>query len=475
MKKILLVSILVCLTVGIFIFNIFSKPDHNDQQLIVKINDISTPDINTPNINSANSPKIEAPNLSTIIAIEDEKERQHQLTQYFNKAMLVKPLDAIKGIEQLKNQQYKEYGYQFALLAWSNSNLDALLNWLQKLEPNPIMDSALLKLIDAHSSDITLAVEIAEQISDMPVRVEAISNLATRWAESNPQEALLWAFNATKQENNQWIELVMDIFAKNDIAGAISALSQFDGADQEKIHTAIQMIINRFDPGLLNANTLASIESLTPEDMRALVIGALLPLLIASELLSLNDLDRLIGQLAPGDIKDQLYQDLASSWVYEDPQEAIAYANSLSGITRDVTINAVIANWMVEDLEATDAWLGTLDENIDIVSDTLGRGAAEQSHIEISDKWLDAIENNEMRTKASIDVVRSYYNDDVAAGIYHLVYQKNISTQIKLNILHELYPNEVFITPREVLDELGRLEGLRSAIDEQQPNNEPEK
>ena len=66
-----------------------------------------------------------------------------------------------------------------------------------------------------------------------------------------------------------------------------------------------------------------------------------------------------------------------------------------------------------------------------------------------------------MRTDAIIDVLNRYYEESPESGIYHLVYQKSLTTKQKLDLLHQRYPGEVFLAPVDALNDIGRLENLR--------------
>ena len=119
---------------------------------------------------------------------------------------------------------------------------------------------------------------------------------------------------------------------------------------------------------------------------------------------------------------------------------------------------------MNQDLEATDEWLKSLDGNVDLAASTLGRGSAKLGNIEIADNWVNHIEEESLRTDAIVNVLQGYYAESPESGIYHLVFQKSLSTRQKLDLLHDIYPGEVFITPMDALDQIGRLEGLSSAF-----------
>ena len=212
----------------------------------------------------------------------------------------------------------------------------------------------------------------------------------------------------------------------------------------------------------IDTEALMAMQTLTPYKIREELIGALLPLFIQQEDgFTLNSLSSLIDSLNPGDAKDSYHELLALNWANKDPNEAARYAASLSGETRALAVNGVVDTWMKSDLESTDKWLKSLDGNIDLAASTLGRGSANLGNIQIADEWINHIEDEQLRTEAIIEVINGYYQESPEAGIYHLVYQKSLTTQQKLDLLHQKYPGEVFLSPMDALDNIGRLENLK--------------
>lgn len=389
--------------------------------------------------------------------------------QFISKAMNSAPEETFVEIGLLPNSQNKEVCYKNALLAWSEIDYNALYYKVVSLTPNTNLDLAIISLVEKYNSDVAYGIEFSAKIFSDDLKEQQFVKLLPVWATEDPSSALSWAMIQTTQSSIKWIELIINTVSLIDMSSAISTLTILQDAQLDQLRAAIQTIINNFDPALANADILSVIASLESERLKAELIVGLLPLMFASDNISLADLNYLIGSLSPGQMRDELYQSLASNWVFMNPSEAAAYAESLEGDVRELAISAVVSTWMHEDLNAVDAWLRTLNGNIDVAAEALGRGASEIGNIEISNNWLDVIEDDEARTNAAIDIVHARYKRSPAVGLYHLVFQKNISEQKKLEILHEIYPNEVFLSPSQALDEFGRLENVRSALE---PQNE---
>lgn len=401
--------------------------------------------------------------FQSLLKISDVIDRDRRLEQFFTRQMQNNQSHALMAIGQLPSTKLRQDSYKIALKVWSKQDPIAFRHWLEINAPNPDLDPALLYLLEAGSPDLELVLLYAEKVFDERVRNTKLGLLIAEWSLIKTEQTILWAL-AIDKDRDDWLALSFERLTLDSLTKAVMSLSILESGSPDQIHLAIQTIIDNYKLGFGDIESLAAMESLIPYEIREELIGAMLPILILEEELTLADLDTLLSSLLPGGIKDSYHEQVSLSWAQRDPREAASYAETLTGETRDLAVNAVVSSWMHNDLESTDAWLRTLEGNLDLAANTLGRGSASLGNIEIADTWLNQIENGDMRTEAITDVIRGWYDEDPKSGIYHLVYQENLSKQQKLNLLHEIYPGEVFISPNEALDNIGRLEGLRPVL-----------
>lgn len=401
--------------------------------------------------------------LQSLLKITNNADRDRRIEEFFIHYMQNNPDGALKMISELNRFEDRLASYTVALQVWSELDFPSFSNWLERKNPDLELDTALINLIDNSSSELTLSLLYAEKIFDQKTRNTELSELINKWVLIDPEQLILWTI-APGTDRNSWLAMTFEILSINSSTSAISSLSFLESGSTDQLHLAIQTIINNYQLGQGIQDSLSAMQALTPYEIREEFIGAVLPVLVFEEGLSVDDLDYLLSSLFPGDVKDSYHEKVAQNWAFRDPYEAAGYAESLTGDIRHRAVNAVVTSWMQDDLESTDAWLKTLDGDLDLAANTLGRGSAELGNIEIADTWLNHIENVEIRTEAIIDAIRGWYNEDPKAGIYHLVFQENLTTQQKLSFLHEIYPEEVFMSPNEALDNIGRLESLTPAF-----------
>lgn len=407
--------------------------------------------------------QLATPSLSSLLQIDDLVERERQLKSYFSSRLKKDPKAVLGLIARLNNRTDRELSYQVALLVWHRENIGALTNWLNTQAPTQDLDPALLALIElglTYSSKLEFILLCTERLFDPDSQNEAISRLLTVWAVAEAERIILWSLTQD-HERDKWLMQVFQRLTTNSLSDAITSLSLLQHGTPQQLRLAIQTIIDFYQVNTVDEQTLVAMQTLIPYSIREEIIGALLPLLVQENGLTLDNLVSLINSLESGDAKNSYREQLALNWAIKDPKEAAEYAASLSGEARTLAVNGVVSTWMQADLESTDQWLKTLDGDIDLAASTLGRGSANLGNVQIADEWINHIKDEQLRTEAIIDVINGYYQDSPEAGIYHLVYQKSLTTQQKLDLLHQKYPGEVFISPMEALDELGRLENLK--------------
>jgi len=400
--------------------------------------------------------------LGKLVQITDSLDRDQKIKDFFAALLPNSIDDALAEIESLRNTSNRELCLSLLITVWHEKDSEGLDQWLSEVATLPGLDNALALLVDSEKTTLGSKLYFAELISTEQLRHSKLEALIEQWAIEATEEMVLWAAHKAT-EHSLWLPKVFEVLTKDSMTTAISAVPYLDGSEISTLRLAIQTIINSYEVGDADTDTLLALQSLSPYEIREELIGALLPLLAYEEAFTLEDMDALLGSVFDGEVKDAYYQQLARSWAMRNPDEAAAYALALEGEARPLAVDGVVTSWIQTDLEAADEWLKTVDGNVDMAANTIGRGSAQLGNIEIADTWINVIEDEEMRTSAIVDVIQGWYEASPEAGIYHLVYQKSLSNQEKLNILHEIYPNEVFLSPMEALDEIGRLEGLSSA------------
>jgi len=401
--------------------------------------------------------------LLAILKIEDKDEQKLQLDTFFL-TLLSEDVDrALELINALQQEKNRSLCYTSLLSEWYKHDANAMQNWLAEATPNFDLDQALAKLSGHSDIAITQRLNFAALIANSSERDNVIAQLINANSVENTQAVITWALDPSAN-NTRWIDTIFERLNQESLELAISALDYFEDAPLEALRIAIQSMINNFEPGTADETTLAAIESLSVYEIKEEFIGAFLPILAQEQALTLSDLDALLQGLLPGETQDAFYAQLMRSWALRDPQEAAEFAANMESDAKGEIINGVVESWMQTDLVATDEWLKTIDGDIDTAANTLGRGSAEAGNVQVANYWINDIEDETMRTDAIVNVLQTYYKESPEAGIYHLVYQQSLSNDQKLELLHEIYPNELFISPMQALDEIGRLENLQSGL-----------
>lgn len=447
MKKVLIPAVICGLVLGV-------------TYLFPSITDDSNAEINSsPQVKTITETS-EYSELIAILAVTNSSERDYRLQQFFTGYISESPYDAIEMIKQLDNLPDRQVSYKIAMLIWHNTDMRSLLEWLENETPDPSLDIALVELSQMDLLEMKYGLTYAEKIFDDRIQETQLSRLISDWVLIDPEKIVLWSTNSNQRD--AWLSLAFKILTIDSIDSAINALSALETGTPDQRYIAIQTIIDNYRFGKITPETITLMQSLIPYEIREEVIGALLQLIAQEEWVTLDDLNTLLNSLLPGSIQDAYHEQVALNWAIKDPVEAAKYAQTLTGSARELALNGVVTSWIQTDLEATDEWLKTLDGNLDLAANTIGRGSAKLGNIAIADNWINHIEDEKIRTEAIIDVIDGWYEESPEAGIYHLVYQKSLTSQQKLDMLHQIYPGEVFITPEDALNDIGRLEGLQS-------------
>lgn len=400
-------------------------------------------------------------NLVSLLAIQNQTNRNNQLRQFFiaylraDNSSRIAPL--IRPLEEANDRQLS---FKIALSVWQELDNKALVNWLEKQTPHQDLDSALDNLLKQNSLTLEFSLAYAGKIHNDQDRFHHLSELITQNVLTHSKPIILWAIEKS-YERDEWLALAFTTISTQSLIDAINSLPLLENANKEQRHLAIQTIMNNYKVGTFNSDNLLVIQSLTPVSIQLELIDALLPLLVQEPGLTVAELGNMISNLPPGITKDLFYEQIAMNWASKNPKEAAKYAVSLEGKTRELAVNGVVTSWLEDDLEATDAWLKTVDGNIDLAADTLGRGSAMLGNHQVAEEWIGAINDEHMKTVAILDVIHGWYTESPEAGIYHLVYQKHLTDDQKLELLQTIYPGESFDTPMAALDDIGRLEGLQ--------------
>lgn len=399
--------------------------------------------------------------LQNLLSNNALEERKHQLNQFFTQHMASNPQETLAIIAQLNKLSDRQLCYDIALAVWFPQNTAALSQWLTTASPRADLDPAL-KNLTLVSPQVKNALFFADKISMKTIREEEITRLFNKSISTDTEQVVKWSIEK-RHDSNTWIALAYKLLLAESHTKAIKSLGYLNADNLVQVRTALQAIIDNYTFDIINTNALRTLQTLEPYPIREEAIAALLPLLANEKHLNIADITAVLGSLFPGELKDKLQELLALNWTDKDPNEAANFAQSLTGDARAHALSAVAESWARKNLEAADEWLKTVDGDLDLASSSIAREAARLGNVQISDEWLDDIIEEDVRDAAIKESIQTYYKESPASGIYHLVYQKNLTAQKKLNLLHEIYPNEHFLTPNQALDEIGRLEGLTSA------------
>ena len=396
--------------------------------------------------------------LQRLLTIEDMTEKTRQLNIFFMEHMQNNPLETLTIISHLKKIHERQLCYDLALAIWFNQDTTALSLWLKNERPREDLDPALNSLLLV-SSQLKDSLIFSDKIFDFAVRERELTRLFNQWISDDTEQIIRWSIEEYSN-TDIWLTLAFKLLSKESHTKAIKSLSYLTIENMTQVRLALQTMIDNYQFGIIDNHALLALQTLEPYKLREEAILALLPLLTNEKHLSLADMTTTLNSLLPGELRDELHELLALNWANKNPTEAGQFAQSLTGDIRARALSAVVATWAKKDLEAADEWLKNVDGDLDLAASTIGREAAKLGNVQISDEWLDDIMEEELRVAAITEAIQSYYKESPESGIYHLVYQKNLTTQKKLELLHEIYPNEHFISPNQALDEIGRLEGL---------------
>lgn len=423
-------------------------------------------DNSKPSSNQAKVPEAALPSayfdLQAILSLSNTPEKTQQLNQFFTENMLNDPLKTLAIIDRLDSLANKQLCYDLALAIWFTHDSIALTQWLKNESPRIELDPALNNLIFA-SSTAKDNLLFADKISTAAIREQELTGLFDKWLSTDTEQVIHWAIEK-RPDSNTWLTLAFKLLSAESHIKTINSLSFLNADNLTQVRTALQTIIDNYTFGTINADALFALQTLEPYAIREEAIAALLPLLANEKHLSLASITAVLESLNAGALKDELQELLALNWTNKNPEEAGLFAQSLTGDARAHALSAVAESWAQQDLAAADEWLKTMSGDLDLASSSIARVAAKLGNIQISDEWIDDIIEEDIRDAAIEEAIQTYYKESPASGIYHLVYQKNLTVQKKLKLLHEIYPDEHFLTPNQALDEIGRLEGLASGF-----------
>jgi len=371
--------------------------------------------------------------------------------------MIENAAEPISLIEELTYSKDRSRCYEIALLAWFDHDPVSLSQWIADQPYNEDIAPVLPTLIELSISNPENAIHYASKILSRSLRNEYLNTLIALWLETDPTGTIYWSLE-TQQEGNKWLALAFDTLSKQSIPEAVTSLTLLKSASAEQVNISIQSIINHSDKDNINANTLLIIEALEPYVIREQLIKDLLPVLISNDNITLEDLDDLQRNLLPGELKNTIQHDIAYHWMSKHPEEAAQYIESIEeDHVRTQSINTLVSYWVQTDPEATSTWVSTLNDDINISAVTLGNAFADRGNIQMAQLWFNKIDNEPIRTKAIYDVISFWFELDPVASVHNLVAQELLSKQQKLDMLLQLYPNQEFTDPNEILDNLEQL------------------
>ncbi len=324
-------------------------------------------------------------------------------------------------------------------------------------------DKLFINMVNDNTVDLTNKLNLAETISDDSRRNKTLSKLIHQKVFTDTEEIIRWSIEQ-KEHREEWLELVFTILSNSMFTSAIQSLTFLHDSSLTQQRLAIQTIIDNFKIGNINnTDNILPLFSLTPNELRSEAVYALLPLLVQEKNLNFDDLNRMTALLSDK-VEDSYYEQLTINWASRDPNQAAKYAEKLHGNARHFAINGVIKSWAKKDLDAANNWLTTIEDDQDLIAETMGYEAAKKGNVQLANEWANKIKDSKLQFNAISYLIRYWYKESPEAGIFRLVFQQSLTTQQKLSLLHEVYPDEVFISPLDAFNNLERLEGLESVF-----------
>ena len=448
MNKIIISFISLTLLGGVYFLNQQSSPSTEHKINVNSALTVSRSD-NTKNILGE---------LKYLFSIPNQYERETQLRLFFLSRLKENPDELMILINGISNLDQKQASYTIALSEWHKIDSSALKQWLLAQPMDQYRDEALISLANNSLPVFEEALFYSDKISNFELKTQWLESYFNQWLIRSPKQAIVWAINKSVTVP-EWLLNGFKQLSLNDTKQAIDLLSFLASIDSLLLDKIIHAVAFFLPADSIDDELILLIQTLSPYEIREKFITQLIPALFEQQWGSLEQLEALISSLLPSDTKNELQQLLAMNWVEKEPAEAALYAENLSGEAREQAVEMVVRSWLKSDLHSADEWLETLGGNINQAANTLARGSARLGNIEIADKWLDKIEEEELKTEAIYDVIYEWHLMDPKTGLHQLVFQENLSTSQKLDILHTWYPERVFLSPEMALIELNK-EGI---------------
>ena len=258
-----------------------------------------------------------------------------------------------------------------ALADWAKSlspdECASTLASLQKMPPGLQRDALMNALIDSWAGqDPKGFLAQAKDLTGPRMREQGTDAALKAWATQNPTEALQWIKDNPGSGSNAALQgrylAAFAGYAATDPQGAFAAANALSGTSPS-------------DQRLKNQAVQAVMSSLADQG-------------------KFTDANALIGQMPDGNLKNQAYNSIATSWAQSNPADASAWAANITDPqTRANVGSQVAAQWASTDPTAAATWAAQMDSQA--ATDAQTNGTAAPTSFLLADA---------MRTWASYDL-----------------------------------------------------------------------
>ncbi len=277
-------------------------------------------------------------------------------------------------------------------------------------------DGTLISMPSNNMSNPSAAVALLAKLGDPSLRTAAIGQIATGWAQLDPEAAAQWAVNLPATDSAARASALNTIVAGwtvNDPASAVAFMEKSG------------------DPAMLLPSAPGIADALSKIDTQgALNFVQKLPDGVAKD----QALNNILVNIAPQDFstawnfaanlpegtsRDAAMISLISAQANQDPTQAADLIYELSGdIAQQNAARALAKSWVAQDPQAATEWMQTLP------MDPIRNGAVAELIIAQVDKnpaatfqWANTITTDTNRTNAIQYVVANWAKTDLAAAL----------------------------------------------------------
>lgn len=377
------------------------------------------------------------------------------------------PLAAAARALAIPNSQERSNALWTLASTWAQTDPGAAWEWGNALERASDRKAVQRNVISAvaGNGDTSLAIAFLETMPPGQGRSEALQQVASFLANTDPEEAYAFVMqHAVNDRDRQAVSNVLQQWARSDPARAFEvAMNDLDPGNARR--NAIQSVINEAsnrDPAL--ARELMA--KLDEQDLENVAHSA-------AYMLARNDLEGSLAWaegLPEGDTKENALSAIYSEWGREDPQQAALYGMKIENDDlRRRNLGNALGQWAYQDAVEAMTWavenLKKEDQEKLIPQSLLGRWVDQDSAA--AAEWVAALPEGELRKSSVSSLVSNWVNDDLVATGEWI---KRLPKGESHDVAAQQYANEVFQTDPEAAlawagsigDEPNRLNQMES-------------